>query len=238
MVVPSCRSRGRTRIPAVTRPCEQHCRSVPVRAGKSPSHCRLRPCRSGHLRSRGSCTEFLSAGATRTERGKTDREGQPATRAGAVRKGWLYLTIVARMLRVAPRAAAGMKRRGMRQFLAGNETGRGPDPGSRGICPGDRSACGRGPSCKRHRCGHQPSSGPVPYIVTAGRSSFGARAGAMTAEKSLSRCGAGGGSGDRLRPLLDVRGGASDPPSGRRCAMAALLIGYARVSTDQQDLTA
>jgi len=70
------------------------------------------------------------------------------------------------------------------------------------------------------------------------RSSFGARAGAMTAEKSLSRCGAGGGSGDRLRPLLDVRGGASDPPSGRRCAMAALLIGYARVSTDQQDLTA
>jgi len=75
---------------------------------------------------------------------KTDREGQPATRAGAVRKGWLYLTIVARMLRVAPRAAAGMKRRGMRQFLAGNETGRGPDPGSRGICPGDRSVCGCG----------------------------------------------------------------------------------------------
>ncbi len=75
---------------------------------------------------------------------KTDREGQPATRAGAVRKGWLYLTIVARMLRVAPRAAAGMKRRGMRQCLAGNETGRGPDPGSRGICPGDRSVCGCG----------------------------------------------------------------------------------------------
>ena len=48
MLVPSCRSRGRPRIPDVTRPCEQHCRSVPVRAGKSPSHCRLRPCRSGH----------------------------------------------------------------------------------------------------------------------------------------------------------------------------------------------
>jgi len=34
------------------------------------------------------------------------------------------------------------------------------------------------------------------------------------------------------------QGVASGRPSCRRCAMAALLIGYARCSTDQQDLTA
>ena len=41
----------------------------------------------------------------------------------------------------------------------------------------------------------------------------------------------------RLRPLPEPprRGGRA---SHRRCAMAALLIGYARCSTDQQDLTA
>jgi hypothetical protein len=66
---------------------------------------------------------------------------QPAR--SAVRKGWLYLTIVVeRMPRVAPRAASGMKMRGMRQFLAGNVTGRGADPGSRGIYPADRTPAG------------------------------------------------------------------------------------------------
>src|SRR5450759_2482125 len=38
--------------------------------------------------------------------------------------------------------------------------------------------------------------------------------------------------------LAGSRGVASGRPSCRRCAMAALLIGYARCSTDQQDLTA
>ncbi|WP_340640791.1 recombinase family protein [Nocardioides glacieisoli] len=41
--------------------------------------------------------------------------------------------------------------------------------------------------------------------------------------------------------LLDARAGPQ-PASGRvhhgRCAMSALLVGYARCSTDQQDLTA
>jgi len=131
-------------IPAVTRPCEQHCRSVPVRAGKSPSHCRLRPCRSGHPLRVPRLVHGVPVGWSDPHRTrKTDREGQPASRAAAVRKGWLYLTIVvAKVPRVAPRAASGMKMRGMRQFLAGNVTGRGPDPGSRGIYPADRTPAG------------------------------------------------------------------------------------------------
>lgn len=41
---------------------------------------------------------------------------------------------------------------------------------------------------------------------------------------------------DRLQPL-PVAGVLLGPAQQRRCAMTALLVGYARVSTDQQDLT-
>jgi len=69
-------------IPAVTRPCEQHCRSVPVRAGKSPSHCRLRPCRSGHPLRVPRLVHGVPVGWSDPHRTrKADREGQPATRA-------------------------------------------------------------------------------------------------------------------------------------------------------------
>ena len=47
--------------------------------------------------------------------------------------------------------------------------------------------------------------------------------------------------GGEVRLAASVAVGAaarSGPTHIRRCAMAALLIGYARCSTDQQDLTA
>src|SRR5664279_685577 len=43
---------------------------------------------------------------------------------------------------------------------------------------------------------------------------------------------------ERPRPSPVAGAFASGRPSSRRCAMTALLIGYARCSTDQQDLTA
>ena len=43
---------------------------------------------------------------------------------------------------------------------------------------------------------------------------------------------------DRLRPPPDAGALLRTGPVVWRCAMAVLLIGYARVSTDQQDLTA
>lgn len=42
----------------------------------------------------------------------------------------------------------------------------------------------------------------------------------------------------RSMPEPTTHGGAAGPTPFRRCAMSALLVGYARCSTDQQDLTA
>jgi hypothetical protein len=68
----------------------------------------------------------------------------------------------------------------------------------------------------------------------AGRSAITAR-GSRLRTVGLRDCS---GVREAASAVAGGRGVASGRPSCRRCAMGALLIGYARCSTDQQDLTA